>query len=283
MYADLHIHSCFSDGTLYPQEIVRQAKSKGVSWISIADHDTVDAWDTFPARCADEGLQALSAVELHARWGDITCHILAYGFDLHHEAFRLFLKENRQRLDGMGDTLAKRMAAANPDLSWEDFAAYSYQATRGGWKSINYLVDRGVAKDQKDAMKYYGMYGCTYEECGFLPADQVCAQIKAAGGEPVLAHPGDYIPLGADFSARLDDLLQKGICGLECYYPLQDAAYTSACLEYCRRNDWIITCGSDFHGGFLPNTEICKLKVPIENLRLKGLADRFQGVFPQTE
>lgn len=275
MYADLHIHSCFSDGTLYPQEITRQAKSKGVSWISIADHDTLDAWDTFPAICAAEGLRALSAVELHAQWGELTCHVLAYGFDLQNESFRRFIKENRQKLDSMGDTLVKRMKANYPAISLDDYSSYTYIATRGGWKLINYLVDRGLAKDQKDAMKYYKLYNCTYGECGFLSVEQVCAQIKAAGGEPILAHPGDYIALDEGFAARLNDLREKGILGLECYYPLQDDAYTAACLEHCQHNDWIITCGSDFHGGFLPNTEICKLKVPVELLRLKGLSDRF--------
>ena len=88
---------------------------------------------------------------------------------------------------------------------------------------------------------------------------------------------GNRAKLDGDFSARLDDLRGKGIRGLECYYPLQDDAYTTACLQYCDRNDWIVTCGSDFHGDFLPDTEICKLQIPVERLRLKGLRERVQG------
>lgn len=276
MYADLHIHSCFSDGTLHPADIARVARAKGVSLISIADHDTLGAWDIFPAACAEHGLRFLTAVELHAQWGDATCHVLAYGFDLDDATFRDLVRGNRAKLDGMGELLIQRMAADYPAISPDDYDRYEYDSVRGGWKAINYLVDRGLADSQKAALGYYGPYHCTYTDCGFLPVALLCQRINAAGGVPVLAHPGDYIALNDAFAARLDELLEMGIEGLECYYPLQDEAYTAACLTYCDRNDWIVTCGSDFHGDFLPDTEICKLKIPVERLHLKGLNDRIR-------
>ena len=42
MYADLHIHSTASDGTLMPEEIVELALKKNLSVISLTDHDTTD-------------------------------------------------------------------------------------------------------------------------------------------------------------------------------------------------------------------------------------------------
>lgn len=39
--ADLHMHSIYSDGTLYPQEILNLAIKKGLKIISITDHDHV--------------------------------------------------------------------------------------------------------------------------------------------------------------------------------------------------------------------------------------------------
>ena len=41
---DLHIHTNISDGTLTPKEIIDEAKKNNVSTISIADHDTIDAY-----------------------------------------------------------------------------------------------------------------------------------------------------------------------------------------------------------------------------------------------
>ena len=40
-YADLHIHSTYSDGLFTPEQIVDLAKEKGIKCISITDHDTI--------------------------------------------------------------------------------------------------------------------------------------------------------------------------------------------------------------------------------------------------
>jgi predicted metal-dependent phosphoesterase TrpH len=39
---DLHIHSTASDGKLTPAEIVRQALERGLTFIALTDHDTID-------------------------------------------------------------------------------------------------------------------------------------------------------------------------------------------------------------------------------------------------
>ena len=41
---DLHIHTTISDGELTPMEVIDEAVKNGVSVISIADHDTIDAY-----------------------------------------------------------------------------------------------------------------------------------------------------------------------------------------------------------------------------------------------
>ena len=41
---DLHIHTSISDGVLTPKEVIDEAVKNGVSVISIADHDTIDAY-----------------------------------------------------------------------------------------------------------------------------------------------------------------------------------------------------------------------------------------------
>ena len=41
---DFHIHSNESDGKMTPNEIVDQAKKKGLKYVSICDHNTIDAY-----------------------------------------------------------------------------------------------------------------------------------------------------------------------------------------------------------------------------------------------
>ena len=40
--ADLHTHTTYSDGILKPFELLNLAREKGLSVISIVDHDTLD-------------------------------------------------------------------------------------------------------------------------------------------------------------------------------------------------------------------------------------------------
>ncbi|GAI48575.1 unnamed protein product, partial [marine sediment metagenome] len=39
---DLHVHSTASDGRLTPAEVIREAAERGLSYIALADHDSVD-------------------------------------------------------------------------------------------------------------------------------------------------------------------------------------------------------------------------------------------------
>ena len=42
-FADLHIHTNYSDSTSSPEEFIDQAHAAGLSCIAISDHDIVDA------------------------------------------------------------------------------------------------------------------------------------------------------------------------------------------------------------------------------------------------
>ena len=38
---DMHTHTCYSDGELTPNELVKKAEQEGIKTISITDHDTL--------------------------------------------------------------------------------------------------------------------------------------------------------------------------------------------------------------------------------------------------
>ena len=42
MEVDLHIHTIASDGTFTPEEVILEAKRRGLKALAITDHDTVD-------------------------------------------------------------------------------------------------------------------------------------------------------------------------------------------------------------------------------------------------
>jgi hypothetical protein len=93
----------------------------------------------------------------------------------------------------------------------------------------------------------------------------------------VLAHPGvsmDTADLDS-FRSGLLRIISCGIDGIECYYPTHSEAVTQTCLDICRKNDLLITTGSDCHGIF-GRTQIGETKIRLSELVLKDLLRFFQ-------
>ena len=76
---DLHIHSCESDGRLSPCEIVELAKKADKKYISICDHNSIEAY--FSTNILKEEI-IIPAVEFDCLHKGILIHILGYGIDI---------------------------------------------------------------------------------------------------------------------------------------------------------------------------------------------------------
>lgn len=92
---DLHIHSCESDGEMLPEEIIGQAKNRGLKYIAIADHNTVDAY--LKTNILNEDI-IIPAVEFDCFYKGVLIHILGYGIDVNnHEIKSLFAKNKMDK------------------------------------------------------------------------------------------------------------------------------------------------------------------------------------------
>ena len=83
-----------------------------------------------------------------------------------------------------------------------------------------------------------------------------------AGGVVILAHPGAGFYNGSGMD-ELDQLVEMGLQGLECYSFHHDKTMTGRFIDYCRSRDLLITGGSDCHGGFVGRA----LGVPVVHTR----------------
>ncbi|MDX2270816.1 MAG: PHP domain-containing protein [Cyanobacteriota bacterium] len=85
-----------------------------------------------------------------------------------------------------------------------------------------------------------------------LPAQQVIADLQAAGGLAVLAHPFRYTMTGSDL---VEAAVAAGIDGLEVYYGYKNSdpwiptlAQTQLAEAMATHHDLYKTCGTDSHG-----------------------------------
>ncbi|MEY3299715.1 MAG: hypothetical protein RLZZ597_2975, partial [Cyanobacteriota bacterium] len=105
---DLHNHTTYSDGTLSPTDLVKEAITAGIKALAITDHDTLAGWDeAFSA--AGDVLEIVPGVELSTTENGRSLHLL--GFYPNREALNPALQERlavrRQRAAAMVERLAE--------------------------------------------------------------------------------------------------------------------------------------------------------------------------------
>ena len=100
MFADLHLHSFFSDGTYSPEEVAGHGKRCNFTALSLTDHDTVEGCERMGAACATHGIEFIAGTELTAEHGGNELHLLGYFLDTQNETL---LRE-----------ISLQVAAANP-------------------------------------------------------------------------------------------------------------------------------------------------------------------------
>ena len=267
---DLHIHSCYSDGTYTVDEILAHALQKKVEYLSITDHNEIRAYDDMRNEIKEVNL--ISGVEIDSVEYGIDFHILGYGFNVDDEGFRSFLDENKQRLEMVNVRLLEKVIKDHPELSIQEYDAFSYDRRLGGWELLHYFVDKGLCESIRGGFEIYAQYQHSYACVDFPSINEVCAQIHRSKGKAVLAHPGKVIPYTSyeEFESFLMKVLEHDFDGVECFYPSHDEVITNICLKACRQKGLMITCGSDCHGRF-EKTEIGELNISKELLELKDL------------
>lgn len=251
MLVDLHIHTYYSDGTMSPKEVVKDAKRKNLGIIAITDHDVLDSYEELKVEAEKAGIIAIRGVEIDSIFEGHLVHLLAYKFEDNEKLFKLINHAKEQLLETSIE-LIRRMENDYEGISLEDYNSYEYERRKGGWKGIHYLHDRKITEGLFDGVKFYGKYDCGHEKFAFPSVEEVCNTVHDANGYVVLAHPCNYYSNKnkEEILEKLEILKNLGIDGVECYYPANSDLMTNTCLEFCKDNNLIITAGSDGHGDF---------------------------------
>lgn len=275
MKVDLHIHSNYSDSSRSPEEIVALAKERNVSLISICDHATIAAYDRLPQICQSNHINYVLGIELSALWNYESIHMLAYHFDRDNVQMKTYISKQYSNIEC--EYIVLNMIKDYPQMSLEDFRNFQYPKENGGWKYLYYAVAKGAAKTYEEAnLTIYRKYATPNDlsEPGEYRMQDFCKLVKQANGVPVLAHPGYLYRRDPDhFVTTLQEMIECGIEGIECYYPSHSKEITNVCIDFCKKNDLRITAGCDCHGDFDKSEgfTIGALDVSLPMLDLKGI------------
>jgi predicted metal-dependent phosphoesterase TrpH len=260
-FADLHIHTNFSDSTASPQEVVAEAQARGLSGIAITDHDTIDGLPDAFAAAQPLGLEVIAGVELSSEYKGKDIHILGYCFDLKDSPLVRQLKVMQQaRIERMKKMLVRLNELGKGGIDLKDVAALTRSDSVGRLHLAKVLLERGHVSSLEEAfVKYLGEGAAAYYPKFRQTPSEVIKLINDSGGVAVMAHPvltqrDDLIP----------EFMKAGLGGIEAYYPNCLMAVVNHYLDIVKKYDLVATGGSDAHGASKTNTFVGKSYVPYD-------------------
>ena len=249
MRADLHIHTYYSDGAYTPAQIAAMAREAGLSLISMTDHDSLAGLEEKTRAAADSGLSYVPGWEVSAYRGDLKVHILGYGCRI-CAPYEQFLRARREgALARAEDIIARANEYFGLDVTLAD--AERFHQKKDAPLHTMHIVAAFAERLDRDKGDLYAAAFEPGKPCHSLigrpsPQDAIDV-IHASGGIAVLAHPG-RIKLSAERRFSLmDELVGRGLDGIECSHSDHTEEQTAQFAAYARLRGLLQTGGSDFH------------------------------------
>jgi len=269
MLIDLHIHSkTCSDGNLSVSEIIKEAKTRKINFISITDHDSIACQKQAMTLAQQNQIHYINGIELNItfRHPDFcnskssSLDLLGYNFDITNRALLDKLEQiNKYRKKRVTKILEKLNTEFEKEerekLTKDDLTKIqdSADGVLGRPHIADYLVKKRIVNDRKEAFNKY-LVKCNVPKYP-LYIEEATNLLKNAGGLAVLAHPND--PYGTSLVNLTNSLqeqtriiknsLLEYIDGIECWHSRNDHETTTHYVKFSKRNNLIMTGGSDCH------------------------------------
>jgi 3',5'-nucleoside bisphosphate phosphatase len=267
---DLHMHTIASDGNYSPSELIKEVLKTKLKLIAITDHDTLDSVEETENLALGSGLNFLRGVEISSTFEGHLFHILAYGIEMKNIKLIKLLRSNKEILEQKDEDSIKLLIKEGFNLDFNEYEAYEHNVKRGGWKALNFLIDKGICTGTKDYFGKLFIGKRSIELPQFSDAQGAINVIKEAGGVPILAHPF-YEPATQLVTDSLEKFKNMGIRGIECYHPNHSAEAIELCLKFCEIENLITTAGSDFHGQLITTRKLGVPEISSNMLKLGEL------------
>lgn len=280
---DLHIHTTSSDGSDEPKDILIMAQKLKLKYISITDHDSVNAYEKLKDIKVSDYFNGniIPGCEFSVVHNGKPIEVLGYGLDLDMinsmgiVSDEKFLERENTYLKKIMEVCRNLNIKYSNDLSitGKYFATQMIHAdlrkypenekhfTKEIWESLNAFYRTCVNNPDSpfflDQMKSYPT------------VPEIADTIKKAGGKSFLAHLYGYF--ADDHREFLDSIISlNALDGIECYHSLHSIDKTKCLLDYCDENNLYKSGGSDYHGKLKPNVKLGESisdgKIPYEIL-----------------
>lgn len=268
---DLHTHSCKSDGSLTPTELVELAISKGLAAVALTDHDTEAGIDEALAAATGRDIEVIPGIEFSTEYEGKDVHVVGLYIAHNSEVFQTYLKNFRDARDLRNQKMCLKLQEHGLDIKYEDMLKAFPGSVMTRAHYARYIFEKGYVKAIPEAFERY----VGDDAPCFIPREKVTPNqavdlILKAHGIPVLAHPILYHMSEERLEKLVSLLKDDGLVAIEAMYSTYNAREERQIRDLAQKYDLLLSGGSDFHGKAKPGLELGtgygKLHVPYEFL-----------------
>ncbi len=247
---DIHAHTTCSDGTDSPGALVNNAIIHGIDILGITDHDSIAGWQEATSAIRGDLKLVLGAEISSLTSSGVSVHMLGLLFDGHDTKMQEMLEQTRDDRIPRMKKMIELLNAAGIMVTMQDVdAVRPAGATLGRPHLADALVSLGIIKSRDDAFKGLLNNESEFYVAHLAPTPEVAiAQIRAAGGVAVIAHPfashrgevltpDDFLPL-----------VLAGLTGIEVDHRDQNPSEREILRSIALELDLVVTGSSDYHG-----------------------------------
>lgn len=260
---DLHIHSSCSDGEKTPKEIIDIATENNVKVISIADHDTVDAYtEKLYSYAKEKNIKIINASEISTKYNGLGIHMLGLNIDINNEELREKLYLNRNSRHIYLHDVSKRLTEIGYVVNEEELdkielvtkAHISTDIITNPKNKEKLLKEFGKIPSKGEFIEAIMNEGCiAFVDKKTLTPKEIVDLVHKAKGKVFIAHPVAYEVIDGLSKEEIINMIKDiNPDGIETNYILidqdgnriDDSKFWSA---FAKENNYIESIGSDFH------------------------------------
>jgi len=218
-YANLHMHSTYSDAAFTPEQLVLIGKALGFKAMALTDHETDGGWAEFRYTAEAEGIQTFVGAEFTGVEGKYSMDLTALDYDYNDPGIRALV---HRLCDEMTEYTRKRFQRALEKgwlegITWDDIMSFAGPDTWVCHDTVQNVIKlRHLVPLDFDWETFRKNTWFCKEVRVWKPAnitaEEVIRTVRKAGGVVCLAHPNNLTHL-------VEKLVGYGLNGIEVNHP----------------------------------------------------------------
>nr|WP_231703443.1 PHP domain-containing protein [Arthrobacter sp. zg-Y179] len=281
----MHTHSCVSDGTEQPADVIASAAKAGLDAIALTDHDTTAGWADAAAAAQEHGITFVPGMEVSCRSSEgISVHVLSYLHDPAHPGLLEEIARSRAARVTRAELMVQRLAEDFP-IDWDSVQEQvAPGATIGRPHIADALVAAGVVPNRSAAFSGILTARSPYFVAHYAPDPARAVElVRQAGGVPVFAHPVASSRGRVVGEETFTEMIDAGLLGVEVNHRDNPEQGREWLRRLAKDNDLLVTGSSDYHGTGKPNLlgEFTTEPAVLERIAALGTGAAVVGPLPR--